>query len=111
MNQSVTYRQNAAECYEAARILSDPRQKAKLLAMAQSWISLADHADRDSHFEAATDPLPKGERRVARRPAVLRQPHTSFSLYARHYVVEFLTKCRVQYRSHGDVRFVDARRY
>jgi len=42
MNQSVTYRQNAAKCYEAARILSDPRQKAKLLAMAQSWISLAD---------------------------------------------------------------------
>ena len=35
MNQSVTYRQNAAECYEAARIFSDPRQKAKLLAMAQ----------------------------------------------------------------------------
>ena len=42
MSQSVTYRQNAAACYEAARILSDPRQKAKLLAMAQSWISLAD---------------------------------------------------------------------
>ena len=35
MNQAVTY-QNAAECYEAARILSDPRQKAKLLAVAQS---------------------------------------------------------------------------
>ena len=45
MNQSVTYRQNAAECYEAARILSAPRQKAKLLAMAQSWILLADLAD------------------------------------------------------------------
>jgi hypothetical protein len=68
MNQSVKYRQNAAECYEAARILSDPRQKANLLAMAHSWISLADHADRDSHFEAATGPLPKGERRVAPPP-------------------------------------------
>jgi hypothetical protein len=68
MNQSVKYRQNAAECYEAARILSDPRQNAKLLAMAHSWISLADHADRDSHFEAATDPLPKGERRVVPPP-------------------------------------------
>ena len=54
MNQSVTYRQNAAECYEAARILSDPRQKAKLLAMAHSWISLADHAERNSHLEAVT---------------------------------------------------------
>jgi hypothetical protein len=46
-----------AECYEAARILSDPRQKAKLLAMAHSWISLADHAERNSHFEAATTGL------------------------------------------------------
>jgi hypothetical protein len=51
MNQSVTYRQNAVECYEAARILSDPRQKGKLLAMAQSWISLADLAERNSHLD------------------------------------------------------------
>jgi hypothetical protein len=50
MNQSVTYRQNAAKCYEAARILSAPRQKAKLLAMAQSWISLAD-LERDEIWQ------------------------------------------------------------
>ena len=56
MNQSVTYRQNAAECYEAARILSDPRQKAKLLAMAQSWISLADLAERNSHLDRIEKP-------------------------------------------------------
>jgi hypothetical protein len=48
---------------------------------------------------------------AARRRAVLRQPHTSYSLYAGHDVVEVLTKCRVQHLSHGDVRFVDARRY
>jgi hypothetical protein len=48
---------------------------------------------------------------AARRRAVLRQPHTSYSLYAEHDVVEVLTKCRVQHLSHGDVRFVDARRY
>jgi hypothetical protein len=48
---------------------------------------------------------------AARRSAVLRQPHTSYSLYAEHDVVEVLTKCRVQHLSHGDVRFVDARRY
>ena len=47
---------------------------------------------------------------AARRRAVLRQPHTSYSLYAGHDVVEVLTKCRVQHLSHGDVRFVDARR-
>ena len=41
MNQSMKYRQNAAECYEAARVLSDHREKAKMLAIAQSWITLA----------------------------------------------------------------------
>jgi hypothetical protein len=40
MNQFVKYRKNAAECYEAARILSDHRKKAKMLAMAQSGSSL-----------------------------------------------------------------------
>jgi hypothetical protein len=59
MNQSVTYRQNAAECYEAARILSDSRQKAKLLAMAQSWISLADLAERNSHLDRIDETPPR----------------------------------------------------
>ena len=54
MNQSVKYRQTASECCEAARILSDPREKAKMLAMAQSWILLADQAERNSHLKAAT---------------------------------------------------------
>ena len=31
MNQSVTYRQNAAECYEAARILSTPLRRPNCL--------------------------------------------------------------------------------
>jgi hypothetical protein len=48
MNQSVKYRQTASECREAARILSDPREKAKMLAMAQLWILLADQAERNS---------------------------------------------------------------
>jgi hypothetical protein len=43
MNQSVKYRQNASECYVAASIPTDLRQKANLLVMAHSWISLADH--------------------------------------------------------------------
>jgi len=57
MNQSVKYRQNAAECCEAARILSDHSQKAKLLVMADTWKLLADHAKRNSHFEVATTRL------------------------------------------------------
>ena len=31
MDQYVKYRQNAAECYEVARILSDHREKAEIL--------------------------------------------------------------------------------
>jgi hypothetical protein len=54
MNQSVKYRKNAAECHEAVQILTDSRKKANLLAMAHSWISLADYSELDSHFEAAT---------------------------------------------------------
>jgi hypothetical protein len=54
MNQSVKYRQTASECCEAAMLLSDHREKAKMLAMAQSWISLAALAERNSHLEAAT---------------------------------------------------------
>jgi hypothetical protein len=53
MNQYMKYRQNAAECYEAARILSDHREKAKMLAIAQSWITLAAQAERNSQLEAA----------------------------------------------------------
>jgi hypothetical protein len=62
MNQSVKYRRNAAECYEAARIPTDPRQKAKLLVMADSWKSLADHAERNGHFQVAR--LERIERRI-----------------------------------------------
>ena len=52
MNRPEKYRQNAAECYEAARIPTDPRQKAKLLVMADSWKSLADHAELQSGTRA-----------------------------------------------------------
>jgi hypothetical protein len=59
MNESAKYRQAASECYEAAKILSDLRKKEKLIAMAQSWILLADQAGRNSHLQAATTGLTK----------------------------------------------------
>jgi hypothetical protein len=64
VNQSVKYRQTASECCEAARIRSDPREKAKMLAMAQSWILLADQAERKSHLKAATAGLTGHENRT-----------------------------------------------
>jgi hypothetical protein len=39
----------------------DPRQKAKLLAMAQSWISLADLAERNSHLARIDETPPRRE--------------------------------------------------
>jgi hypothetical protein len=51
MNQAVKCRQNATECYEAAKILSDPCAKAKMLARAQSWILLADLAARNNNLD------------------------------------------------------------
>jgi len=56
MNRSVTYRQNATECYERARILSDPCEKAKMLARVQTWILLADQAERNSHLNLKPTP-------------------------------------------------------
>jgi hypothetical protein len=60
MNQSVKCRQNAAECYEAAMILSDPHKKVKLLARARSWMLLADLAERNSNREPIYETLPCG---------------------------------------------------
>jgi hypothetical protein len=64
MKQSVKYRQNAAECFEAARILSDSHMKAKMIARAQSWILLADLAERNINL----DP-------IYENPATQRQPY------------------------------------
>ena len=57
MNQSVKYRQNAAECYEAAEILSD-NKKADMLARAQSWILLAELAARNSNLDPIRETSP-----------------------------------------------------
>ena len=63
MNQAVKCRQNAAECYEAVKILSDPGAKAKMLARAQSWMLLADLAARNSNLDPIYEtPPPVGKR-------------------------------------------------
>ena len=47
MNWPEKYRQNAAECYDAVRILSDPGEKAKMLA---------DQAKRNSNLNLKPTP-------------------------------------------------------
>ena len=56
MNRPEKYRQNAAECYDAARILSDPGEKAKMLARVQAWLMLADQAKRNSNLNLEPTP-------------------------------------------------------
>jgi hypothetical protein len=57
MNRSAKCRQNAAECYEAAEILSD-NKKADMLARAQSWILLAELAARNSNLDPLRETSP-----------------------------------------------------
>jgi hypothetical protein len=57
MNRSAKCRQNAAECYEAARILFD-NKKADMLARAQSWILLADLAARNNNLDPICEAPP-----------------------------------------------------
>src|SRR6266536_733879 len=42
------YRQHARECFELAKEMNDPGNKALLVAMAQSWSNLADQAAKNA---------------------------------------------------------------
>lgn len=42
------YRLHAASCVQIAHELSDPDRKTVLLNMAQSWLALADHAQKQT---------------------------------------------------------------
>jgi hypothetical protein len=48
MNDARRYRQKAAECLETAEHISDHGTRMALVAMAESWIRLAEQADRNS---------------------------------------------------------------
>src|SRR6266516_1541425 len=54
------YRQHARECFELAKEMNDPGNKALLVAMAQSWSNLADQAAKNAGnrviHETATRP-------------------------------------------------------
>jgi hypothetical protein len=61
MSHSVKCRQNAAECYEAARVLSDDK-KTIMLARVQAWILLADLAARNSNLDPIYETPPPVEK-------------------------------------------------
>jgi hypothetical protein len=57
MYRAARYRRNAADCFAVAQQLSDSLSKARMLAMASSWLALADHAEQSGYnFNAKTPP-------------------------------------------------------
>lgn len=51
MDRLLKYRRYAADCYAAANQLPDLLSKARMLAMAQSWLVLADQAEQDDGIQ------------------------------------------------------------
>jgi hypothetical protein len=50
------YRRYAAECLSFARGMTSPASRAVLLDMAQSWITLADAAEKNAKAELVFEP-------------------------------------------------------
>ena len=55
-NGAAMYRLNAAQCVEFAQGLSDVASKAKLLTMAQYWMTLADQAEKNHVVQQQQQP-------------------------------------------------------
>jgi hypothetical protein len=58
------YRLHAADCVVIAQRNSDPNERATLLAMAKSWLTLADRADKEASrglVQQQQQPQPKEE--------------------------------------------------
>lgn len=46
MAQSADYRKNAQDCIEIAQTVRTPEQRATLMQIADTWLRLADNAER-----------------------------------------------------------------
>jgi hypothetical protein len=57
-SKSEDYRFNAVNCLMVAEQTADPATKAKLLAMARSWHTLADQAERNSKTDLSYETPP-----------------------------------------------------
>jgi hypothetical protein len=44
-HDSAAYRENAQECADLAKQISDPESRLLLLTLAESWLRLADHVE------------------------------------------------------------------
>ena len=68
MSRSNDYRRNAANCLTVAEGITDPAARALLIAMARSWLVLADQADRNDKCDLVYEtPPPQPEQPVAQQ--------------------------------------------
>jgi hypothetical protein len=58
MDRAAKYCRNAADCFAVAQLITDPHLKATMLAMANSWSALADHAEQTSELDLSHGPPP-----------------------------------------------------
>jgi hypothetical protein len=59
------YRSNAEDCLRMAKLAPEDSDRPLWVTMAQSWLRLAEHADRMRHGLAAEDPATQGEPETA----------------------------------------------
>jgi hypothetical protein len=55
---AVEYKQNAANCINAAAATTDPAIRASMLAMASSWLHLAEQAEKNSTADLVYETRP-----------------------------------------------------
>ena len=58
------YRIYAAQCVELARKAPDPETRLALLNMAQAWLVLAEHANKNMHAPTLIDEPPERQQHV-----------------------------------------------
>ncbi len=59
MVASNRYRQNAADCFATANLVTDLKTKAVLLDMANSWLRLAEQAEKNSRTDLVYETPPR----------------------------------------------------
>jgi hypothetical protein len=53
------YRRHAVDCLKFAYLVTDPKNKALLIEMANAWKRLADQADKNSKVDLMYDETPR----------------------------------------------------
>jgi hypothetical protein len=66
MNSANEYRSNAEDCLRMAKLAPEERDRPLWATMAQSWLRLAEHAERINHELEAEHPAGHGEPEATR---------------------------------------------